>query len=169
MVFDEFNRLRAEILSVVTQMIITIQQAIKLKNQTVVLEDSRVNLRLNSGIFITINPGYSGRTSLPYDLRRQFRAVSMVKPDTIFITEILLYSSGFINAQKLSQKIVSVQEQGNKIMKNSNNSYDFGLRSIKAIIAIAERLKLQATNLEESEIRDVIDDETLNRVPYKPD
>jgi len=66
----------------------------------------------------------------------------MVVPDSVFITEILLYSSGFVGAQQLAKKIVSVQTLANIIMKKSDIAHDFGLRSIKAIINIAEKLKL---------------------------
>ena len=66
----------------------------------------------------------------------------MVVPDSIFITEILLYASGFIGAQQLAKKIVSVQSLANVIMKKTDIAHDFGLRSIKAIIGIAEKLKL---------------------------
>jgi len=38
---------------------------------------------------------------------------------------------------------------------------DFGLRSIKSIIAIAEALKLQACNIIDSELTEIIDDNSL--------
>lgn len=93
----------------------------------------------------------------------------MVVPDAVFITEILLYSSGFVGAQQLAKKIVSVQNLANVIMKNTEIAHDFGLRSIKAIVSIAENLKLQAQNIVDSELAEIIDDDSLSQVAYKAD
>lgn len=78
------------------------------------------------------------------NLKTLFRPISMVVPDSVFITEILLYSSGFVGAQQLAKKIVSVQALANVIMNKAEIAHDFGLRSIKAIVGIAENLKLHA-------------------------
>jgi hypothetical protein len=86
----------------------------------------------------------------------------MVVPDSVFITEILLYSSGFVGAQQLAKKIVSVQNLANVIMKKTEIAHDFGLRSIKAIVGIAETLKLQAQNIIDSDLAEIIDDYSLN-------
>mmetsp|Transcript_42648 Transcript_42648/g.65415 ORF Transcript_42648/g.65415 Transcript_42648/m.65415 type:complete len:82 (-) Transcript_42648:599-844(-) len=55
------------------------------------------------------------------------------------------------------------------MMKQQGITHDFGLRSIKSIVSIAETLKLQAQNIIESGLTEIIDDKTLGRVPYKTD
>jgi dynein heavy chain len=44
---------------------------------------------------------------LPINLKNLFRPVSMVVPDSVMITEILLYSAGFEKASSLAKKIIS--------------------------------------------------------------
>ena len=107
-------------------------------------EDNAVPLRRDCAIFITLNPGYAGRVELPMNLKALFRQVAMVAPDNEFITEILLRSAGFIGASQLAKKIVLIQGLAKDVIQKSSVKFDFGLRSIKAIILAAEKLKLQA-------------------------
>ena len=166
--FDEFNRLDPKILAFLSQIIIQIQNAIRKRVSQVHFDTQSIPLTFTAAVFITLNPGYAGRTELPMDLKNLFRSVSMVVPDAVFITEILLFSSGFKNAQELSKRVCSVQTLANVLMQQASVvKFDFGLRAIKAIIAIAEQLKQQVQNIWESDLPDIINEDTMERVQWK--
>lgn len=134
--FDEFNRLEEQTLSAVSMQIQPIQSALRNKDKTVTLLGKTIDVDLNSGIFVTMNPagkGYGGRQKLPDNLKQLFRPVAMTRPDNDLIAEVSLYSEGFKDAKKLGQKLVSIFNLSKRLLTPQQH-YDWGLRALKTVL-----------------------------------
>jgi len=145
--FDEFNRLEERMLSAVSQQVQTIQEALKSqkdnkKEGSLVIElvGKQVKVSQEMAIFITMNPGYAGRSNLPDNLKKLFRSLAMTSPDRQLIAEVMLFSQGFRTAEKLAQKIVPFFKLCDEQLSNQSH-YDFGLRALKSVLVSAGNVK----------------------------
>ena len=153
--FDEFNRLEERILSAVSQQVQSIQQGLAalVKNPQAEIELVGKSLKINSniGIFITTNPNYAGRSTLPPNLTKLFRPMAMTRPDRELIAQVMLFSQGFRTAETLASKIVPFFNLCDEQLSPQPH-YDFGLRALKAVLAsagILKRERLQAARADE--------------------
>jgi dynein heavy chain 1 len=155
--FDEFNRLEERILSAVSQQIQNIQLGLKKgvedEKSQIELIGRQLNVNGNTGIFITMNPGYAGRSNLPDNLKKLFRSVAMSKPDKELIAEVMLYSQGFSRAKELSKQVVPFFDSCSDGLSKQAH-YDFGLRALKSVLVSSGGLKRARIAVQGSEPAD---------------
>lgn len=153
--FDEFNRLNEYSLSSVSSLIETIEVGLReTKDQAskVELIGRTISVDNSTGIFITMNPEYAGRNTLPENLKKLFRSFSMAIPDREMIAEVLLNSQGFTYATKLASIVVPFFiDLSSKV--STQIHYDFGLRALKSVLSVSGRLKRH--RMEVSDIKKV--------------
>ena len=138
--FDEFNRLEERILSAVSQQILSIQTGLLRGQRRIELVGRQVDINTNVGIFVTMNPGYAGRSNLPDNLKQLFRSIAMIKPDWELIAQVMLFSQGFRSAEALAGKMVLLFSLC-EYQLSSQPHYDFGLRALKSVLVSAGNLK----------------------------
>lgn len=176
--FDEFNRIPVEVLSVVATQVKTILDAVvrfaEPANRPEELTSRYGELGLTpgtppckvgyfdffgdelclvptTGFFITMNPGYAGRTELPENLKALFRSCAMIRPDLALICENMLMSEGFQKARGLSVKFVTLYQLSSELLSPQAH-YDWGLRAVKSVLRVAGMLKRSNPDMEEEAV-----------------
>lgn len=145
--FDEFNRLDERILSAVSSQVEAIENGLTNQSTRVEVSGKLIGVHEETGIFITMNPGYVGRVELPENLKKLFKSTSMIKPDKENIVEVLLIAQTFSFAKELSTKIVPFFTEIDSLTSNQKH-YDFGLRSLKSTLSRSGAIK--RANLEKA-------------------
>jgi len=132
-VFDEFNRIEIEVLSVVALQIASILEACRSQRSQFIFDGRAIKLDRTVGIFITMNPSYAGRSELPENLQTLFRPVAMMEPEAQKIAEIMLFSEGFREAAVLAGKLTALYDVMVKQLSKQPH-YNYGLRAIKSVL-----------------------------------
>jgi dynein heavy chain len=146
--FDEFNRLIPEVLSVCTVQFKAVCDGISSSSPRIRVEGDEISLDPTCGAFITMNPGYLGRSELPEGLKALFRPMTVMVPDLILICENMLMAEGFVTAKSLASKFFCLYALLKSLL-SAQLHYDWGLRAIKSVLVVAGGFKRAEPNLPE--------------------
>ncbi|KAG7698115.1 hypothetical protein KL930_001777 [Ogataea haglerorum] len=133
--FDEFNRLDRKMLSAISTQIEKIETALEADNgMDIEILGKKFPVAAGSGVFITSNPNYAGRSALPDNLKTKYRTFAVVQPDESMICEVILISQGFSSAKRLGEQVVDFFRRLASSCSDQPH-YDFGLRALKSTLA----------------------------------
>lgn len=149
--FDEFNRLLPEVLSVCTVQFKAVCDASRRHSMRFILQGDEIQLDDGVGVFITMNPGYLGRSELPEGLKALFRPITVMVPDFKLIMENMFMSEGFLEASDLALKFATLYAL-NKDLLSKSNKYDWGMRAIKSVLVVAGGFKRADPSLSEQSV-----------------
>ncbi|XP_025074096.1 dynein heavy chain 7, axonemal-like [Pogonomyrmex barbatus] len=138
--FENFDKLRLELLSAIAQNLTQMRQAVSSNLRTVSFEGCNLNLNVSGNICVSINSGQFGYSNLPDNLKVLFRPVSMMAPEVRRIAEIELFAGGFLHAKNLAVKLAA----GYKLLSEHlgrKSHYDFSTSSPKTVVATAISMK----------------------------
>nr|XP_034835442.1 dynein heavy chain 10, axonemal [Maniola hyperantus] len=146
--FDEFNRIDISVLSVISSQLQCIRSALLMKLKRFTFEGQEIAMDSKVGIFITMNPGYAGRTELPESVKALFRPVVCILPDLEMICQISLFSDGFLTAKVLAKKMTVLYKVAREQLSKQSH-YDWGLRALTAVLRMAGKLRSNSPGLSE--------------------
>ncbi|DBA03229.1 TPA: hypothetical protein N0F65_011588 [Lagenidium giganteum] len=149
--FDEFNRLVPEVLSVCSVQFKAVCDACKADDESFILENDSVSLDPTVGAFITMNPGYLGRSELPEGLKALFRPMTVMVPDLVLICENMLMAEGFTQAKILASKFYGLYSLLGQLLSKQLH-YDWGLRAVKSVLCVAGAFKRAEPDIPEIDL-----------------
>ncbi|XP_046384032.1 dynein axonemal heavy chain 12-like [Ischnura elegans] len=147
--FDDFERIEQNVLSVMTQHISNILNAIKQNSSEILLNGCELAFKPYCYVCITMSPRREvGDAQLPENLKAFFRSVAVVMPDIALVAEVILVSHGFSAARELAWKVISFHNFC-ATQLSLQDHYDFGFRSIAETAIGAGNLKFQLPSEDE--------------------
>ncbi|GFU64668.1 dynein heavy chain 2, axonemal [Trichonephila clavipes] len=124
--FENFNCIREEIVSMLSQEINCILKALAEKRKTFSFVGSDVPLHEGCGMFLSENPDFPSQTCAYFS---SFRPVTIISPDVSTIIQIYVFAYGFKDVKALATDIKLVFSMA-KDQLSRYCHYDFGLRTI---------------------------------------
>lgn len=128
-----------------------VTDALKKGDSEFIMEEKKCHLDPTLGVFITMNPGYLGRSELPEGLKALFRPITVVVPDFEMISENCLMAQGFEDAKMLAKKFVVLYSLCQDLLSKQMH-YDWGLRAIKSVLVVAGAFKRADRDMSELQL-----------------
>ena len=151
--FDEFNRIPIEVLSVVSTQVGCILNGVREKRSEFDFMGEVIKLVPSVGMFITMNPGYAGRTELPENLKALFRSLrhggARHEPHLREHADERGLHTGAAAGQEVHHALLA---QSSELLSPSRSHYDWGLRATKAVLRIAGGMKRAEPKVDEDRI-----------------
>lgn len=149
--FSQINQIKIEVLSSMTQQILSIFTALAANLKTLTIENKNIALVPTCSIFITTSSSYKDNTKLPDNFKSMFRTTSMIVPDSKLIIETILFVEGFKNAKNLANKLFVLLSLFKQLF-NKYYYYEYGLQSLIALIKYAGKYKRENASIPEDEV-----------------
>ncbi|XP_054010575.1 dynein axonemal heavy chain 7-like [Hylaeus anthracinus] len=147
--FENFDSLKLELLSMITQNLICIFQAITTNLKIITFEGSTLNMNPTGHICTITNLGSFKYSNLPDNLKILFRTISMMAPDIGRIVEVELFAAGISNSKLLASKLVTLYKiLSEQLWCESCNT--FNICSAKAVVRSVIYLKRSFPDEDES-------------------
>eukprot|EP00929_Paragymnodinium_shiwhaense_P038459 TRINITY_DN20312_c0_g2_i1.p1 TRINITY_DN20312_c0_g2~~TRINITY_DN20312_c0_g2_i1.p1 ORF type:complete len:4570 (-),score=1248.97 TRINITY_DN20312_c0_g2_i1:75-13784(-) len=109
----------------------------------VLFDGTPINVCATFGAIATMGLSQGATQPLPATLRALFRPICMTMPDVCLACEMSLLSNGFLNSNALARKVTTTLRIASEQL-SSQGHYDFGLRTMRSIVAVAGQLHQDA-------------------------
>nr|XP_042907190.1 dynein axonemal heavy chain 2 isoform X1 [Parasteatoda tepidariorum]XP_042907240.1 dynein axonemal heavy chain 2 isoform X1 [Parasteatoda tepidariorum] len=146
--FERFNLLKTEIISVLSQEVSSIFNSQARKESYFSFMGNKTPLNNRCGIFLSFDSG--SNFSIPFGLSDVFRPASIISPDCKLIIEVYLFSYGFQEAKALAADVDLVFKKMREQLSRKLH-YSFGLRAIMHFLKYLKEKKKLDSHLSEDE------------------
>jgi hypothetical protein len=131
---NEFECLKAEVVSILTQQILSIKYAVSTKTQRYNFEGSGLQLNPSFAICATTNAKEAAASNSVRNTRSSFRPINMTMPDCNTIVQVLLVAEGFPDPINAAHKLTLCFKMASEQLSFEDNHSGFGLRAMRAVI-----------------------------------
>ena len=125
-----------DVLSITAQEILTLQRGIQAGQATIVFDETEILLNPTCALYVTMEAPTAMKNKIPDNFKVLFRNIAMNKPDPKIIIDAFLDSKGFTQSAELAGKLTAMFHICENLLSKQPH-YEFGLRSIKAVINLS--------------------------------